>query len=129
MSVPIPEWLQVWREGRSQPQRGEQPPTQPHKHTAKGIAPTTVSANATAAVPPPAIPAMSASARASKNLGFIEPERWSYDGGLRREVVLDIDHIPARVVRKVGWRNCMTCANPFFSEDVIAQRLCRICCT
>jgi hypothetical protein len=72
---------------------------------------------------------MSASARASKNLGFIEPERWAYDGGLRREPVLDIDHIPARIVRRVGWRNCMTCTGPFFSEDIVCQRLCINCKT
>jgi hypothetical protein len=56
--------------------------------------------------------------------GFVEPQPWDYDGGARREPVLDCDHSPPRVVRKVGWRSCMGCGRPFFSEDVVALRLC-----
>ncbi|MBS1832583.1 MAG: hypothetical protein JST65_07720 [Acidobacteria bacterium] len=56
--------------------------------------------------------------------GFVEPQPWAYDGGVRREPVLDVDHNPPRVVRRVGWRKCMACAKPFFSEDVVALRLC-----
>lgn len=56
--------------------------------------------------------------------GFVEPPAWTYDGGVRREPVLDLDCHPPRVVRKVGWRSCMACGKPFFSEDVIALRLC-----
>jgi hypothetical protein len=56
--------------------------------------------------------------------GFLEPEPWDYDGGKRREPVIDADQNPPRVVRRVGWRSCMACASPFFSEDVIALRLC-----
>jgi len=56
--------------------------------------------------------------------GLIEPKRWSYDGGARREAVLDTDCNPPRVVRKVGWRNCLRCRKPFFSEDVVRLRLC-----
>lgn len=57
-------------------------------------------------------------------LGIVEPDRWDYDGGQRREPVVDTDHTPPLVVRKVGWRHCLKCQRPFFSEDVIRQRLC-----
>jgi hypothetical protein len=53
--------------------------------------------------------------------GFVEPERWDFDGCVRREPVMDADY-PPRVVRKVGWQRCMKCRRPFFSEDVL--RLC-----
>jgi hypothetical protein len=43
---------------------------------------------------------------------------------MRRERVLDLDHRPPRVVRLVGWRNCMKCGRAFFSEDVSKLRLC-----
>jgi len=59
------------------------------------------------------------------SLGFIEPEPWPYDGGKRRESVLvDLEYFPPRVVRKVGWRNCMCCGKPFWSEDTTRLRLC-----
>lgn len=35
-------------------------------------------------------------------LGFTEPNEWPDDGGQRREVVLDHDCLPPRVVRRVG---------------------------
>jgi hypothetical protein len=56
-------------------------------------------------------------------IGIIEPDPWPFDGCVRREPVVDIDY-PPRVVRKVGWHRCMRCARPFFSEDVVRQRLC-----
>lgn len=125
MTEAVPAWLQAWRDGNCQPQK----PAPPRPRAAKGIAPAKVSASGTAARKLLAIPAMSASALASKNLGFVEPERWAYDGGKRREPVLDVDHNPPRVVRKVGWRTCLACTNPFFSEDVIALRICVRCKT
>jgi hypothetical protein len=67
---------------------------------------------------------VAAANRPTRWTGIVEPQRWSYDGGLRREPVLDTDFSPPRVVRKVGWRSCMRCKQPFFSEDVIALRLC-----
>ena len=54
--------------------------------------------------------------------GFIEPQRWPQDGGLRREPVVDVEL--GRVVRYVGWRNCMRCGHPFWSDDVQRLRLC-----
>ena len=52
---------------------------------------------------------------------------WLYDGGARREPVLDTDHNPPLVVRKVGWCRCLRCRKPFFSQNVAAQRLCVLC--
>ena len=57
-------------------------------------------------------------------IGIIEPDPWDYDGGKRREPVIDEDAKPPRVVRKVGWRHCLKCRRPFFSEDVVRLRLC-----
>lgn len=122
MTEAVPTWLQAWRDGNC--------PPQVRPRTAKGIAPAKVRASEPAARPPrkkrtPSGP--KAGGYGSKNFGFVEPKQWDYDGGERREPVLDIDHNPARVVRKVGWRNCMACTNPFFSEDVVALRICYYC--
>lgn len=57
-------------------------------------------------------------------LGLMEPARWDYDGGVRREAVRDETFTPPRVVRKVGWQHCLRCRKPFFSEDVTRLRLC-----
>lgn len=59
--------------------------------------------------------------------GFDEPQPWAWDGGKRRESVLDTDHMPPRIVRRVGWRVCMRCGAPFFSEDVVKIRMCPDC--
>lgn len=56
--------------------------------------------------------------------GMLVPSKWKYDGCVHREAVLDADASPPRVVRKVGWHRCLKCRRPFFSEDVIRQRLC-----
>jgi hypothetical protein len=56
-----------------------------------------------------------------------EPRTWPCDGGKRREQVLDHNFRPPRVVRSVGWRECLKCATPFFSRDVIRQRMCDDC--
>lgn len=62
--------------------------------------------------------------RTTSELGISEPQPWDYDGCVRREMVFDIVLVPPRVVRKVGWRRCMKCRRPFFSEDVLRLRLC-----
>lgn len=56
-----------------------------------------------------------------------EPEPWAWDGGKRREQVLDHNFRPPRVVRSVGWRCCMMCSKAYFSQDVIGQRMCDGC--
>lgn len=61
--------------------------------------------------------------------GFTEPEPWEWDGGVRREAVLDHDHNPPREVRKVGWRLCVTCSRPYWSDDVTRLRMCGGCKT
>lgn len=58
------------------------------------------------------------------HLGMIVPAPWDYDGCERREPVIDTDN--GRVVRKVGWRHCLKCRKPFFSEDVVRLRLCNV---
>jgi hypothetical protein len=60
-------------------------------------------------------------------LGIIEPPPWANDGGKRREPVLDTDHSPPKVVRRVGWHRCLRCRVPFFSLDVAALRQCTEC--
>ena len=56
--------------------------------------------------------------------GFVEPDSWAFDGCKRREPVVDVDFKPPRIVRRVGWRFCLTCREPFWAEDVVRQRLC-----
>tara|TARA_R110001583_G_scaffold169768_1_gene322850 strand:- start:254800 stop:255279 length:480 start_codon:yes stop_codon:yes gene_type:complete len=56
-----------------------------------------------------------------------EPTPWAWDGGKRREPVLDHDHTPPLVVRQVGWRVCMRCSTPFWSTDAIRVRMCDNC--
>lgn len=95
---PVPDWLAAWRAGR--------PPSAPPKPTP----------------PPPPPPAPVA--RRTDRLGFSEAVPWADDGGLRREPVVDVDHTPPRVVRRIGWMRCLRCRRSFFSEDVVRQRLC-----
>jgi hypothetical protein len=58
-------------------------------------------------------------------LGMAWPDPWKYDGAVRREPVRDLDlH---RVIRRVGWHHCLKCRKPFWSEDVVRQRLCDPC--
>lgn len=57
-----------------------------------------------------------------------EPKQWyPADGGKRREPVLDHNDSPPRVVRYVGYRNCLRCGVQFFSQDVRGQRMCKLC--
>lgn len=59
-----------------------------------------------------------------------EPERGRWRDNGRVEVVVDpnwlIDGKP-RVVRKVGWRNCMCCKRRMFSPDITKVRICDAC--
>lgn len=103
-----PAWLVAWRHQQSQPAPPPAPPPSPKPKP--NYAPKD-----TFAFP----------AREGVDLqGMIETQRWEYDGGVRREPVLDADARPPRVVRKVGWQRCMKCRRPFFSEDVLRLRLC-----
>lgn len=63
----------------------------------------------------------------TKGHGFTEPLPWAFDGCKRREPVLDDDYFPPRIVRHVGWRACLRCARPFWSVDVVKNRLCPSC--
>jgi hypothetical protein len=59
---------------------------------------------------------------------LIEPKPWRYvEGENRRERVLDPAYSPPRVVRHVGWRKCLACAERFWSFDVVKIRLCEPC--
>lgn len=59
---------------------------------------------------------------------LIEPKRWPYvPGDTRREPVLDPNHSPPRVIRKVGYRRCMSCRKFYFSEDCVKLRMCPVC--
>ncbi len=105
--APVPEWLALWRErsGVSAPAQAVAAPITPEQQ------PTTRTRGAGA-------------------LGFVEPNEWPWDGGTRREPVLDTDHNPPRVVRRMGWRSYLRCRRPFFSQDVTRVRMCDLCrCT
>lgn len=59
---------------------------------------------------------------------MVEPDRWEFDGDMSRRVpVLDHNYDPPLVVRRVGWRRCLRCRRPMFSEDVVAIRSCWHC--
>lgn len=103
----VPSWLANWRA------RSARPPTQP----APAPAPA-------AALTLPAAPAQAVVRRHVNGLGYSEPVPWRFDGCARREAVLDTDHNPPRVVRRVGWQRCMKCSKPFWSDDVVRLRLC-----
>ena len=107
-----PAWLVAWRQ--KAPTAPAQPSTQPQAAPRQGGS----TPKAKRGLPPPLLSA-----------GFREPrfEAWKFDGCKRREPVLDLDHTPPRVVRKVGWRVCMKCASPFWSVDVIRVRMCETC--
>lgn len=106
-----PASLAAWRE------RGPQPLAQPRTSARQGGSRTAAASTAVAE-------AARCTRPKGNSYGFVEPEPWPYDGGKRRESVLDLEYFPPRIVRKVGWQTCMCCGKPFFSEDVIALRLC-----
>lgn len=105
---PPPAWLVAYREQ----QAGPTPPA----------APKVCRAHAT----PTPKPYTAGLARAESQ-GFSLPKQWPSDGCVRREPVYDTDHRPPRVVRHVGWRSCLRCQQDYFSQDVVAQRLCASC--
>ncbi len=113
-----PDWLVAWRQGTTAPrltaaaQGGEQGAGRGNGGTSAQPAPA------------PALPAVRVMQLAKVGVGvsmtgFSEPGMWAWDGGKRREPVLDHDHNPPRVVRSVGWRVCLKCCDPYFSQDVI----------
>lgn len=112
-----PAWLTAWREGRTAPPA--QPPAQSQVAPVQGKGGDEVRSPAVAPAQP----------RSPYWQGFTEPlpEAWKWDGGKRREVVLDHDYNPPREVRKVGWNTCLRCGSPFWSTDVIAIRMCGGC--
>lgn len=95
-----------------------QPPAQPQAAPDQGKGASEVGSPAVAPAQP-----------RPNEFGFAEVRReaWPFDGGKRREPVLDHDFHPPLIVRKVGWNRCMCCAKPFWSEDVTAVRLCHGC--
>lgn len=101
MTTRDPAWLSAWREQRVAPVPLPTPEPTPVRRTA----PKRVHSH-------------------TDPQGFAQPRQWPYDGGRRRESVLDYDHSPPRVVRRVGWSKCLRCRQPFFSEDVVRLRLC-----
>jgi hypothetical protein len=104
-----PAWLLAWREQQSRQRPALAPPAAPP------VSRPTYAPRDTFSFP----------AREGADWqGMIVPKRWDYDGCLRREAVIDADASPPRVVRRVGWQRCMKCRRPFFSEDVLGQRLC-----
>ena len=59
---------------------------------------------------------------------LIEPTRWKYNGDMvAKAPVLDPDFTPARVIRYVGYRPCMKCKLPFWTEAVGRIRRCSDC--
>lgn len=102
------------RSRQAAPAAPAQPPTQPLAAPSQGGKGSTHKARA-------------ANGAGREALGFREPKEWKFDGGKRREPVLDLDHNPPRVVRMVGWRMCMRCSTPFWSGDVVRVRMCGEC--
>lgn len=110
-----PAWLVRWRRG--------EPPLQPPPQPQAGVAQGGSRAKRKAR------PTRDPSEPRPNSFGFTEPlpEAWAWDGGHSREAVLDHDFYPPLKVREVGWNRCMCCAKPFWSENVIAVRLCNGC--
>ncbi|SOC06374.1 hypothetical protein SAMN05877831_1051 [Rhodobacter maris] len=113
-----PAWLAAWRRGTTAQRCPAQPPAQPRVAPVQGVGGGKHEASAVAPAPP-----------RPNEYGFAAPA-WkarAWDGGKRREPVLDLDCKPPRVVRRVGWRVCMRCAAPFWSDDVVRVRMCDDC--
>jgi hypothetical protein len=63
-----------------------------------------------------------------------DPDRWDDDSGAKRVAIYDHNHNPPRLVRKVGWVNCLSPysverRHRFFSGDVQRVRMCPYCKT
>ena len=118
--VTEPAWLVAYRRGEKAPPAATAPPAQPQAAAGQGDR----GSNTHTGPVPPATPRR----RGGRfDTGFDEPEPWAWDGGVRREAVLDTDHMPPRIVRKVGWRVCMRCRAPYWSDDVVKIRMCSDC--
>ena len=115
-----PPWLAAWKRGETAPPAPAQRPVQPRTGVAQGLG-----GGITHTGPVP--PAMPRRRGGRWDTGFEEPEPWAWDGGHRREAVLDTDHMPPRIVRRVGWRVCMRCGAPYWSDDVVKIRMCDDC--
>jgi hypothetical protein len=136
-----PAWLLAWQEQQRQPPppapvvpKPKLPAGNPNWH--KGMA-SPYPQGRPPANPPPPPPATPRDKERHKPgplvplrmrgqlalIGIIEPDPWPFDGGVRREPVLD-SLCGNRVVRKVGWHRCLKCRRPFWSEDVLRLRLC-----
>ncbi len=62
-------------------------------------------------------------------LGLLEPNRWEFDGDLRRKEPVRDALNGNRVVRYSGYRRCLTCTKVFWSENVCSVRMCHNCKT
>ena len=109
----VPAWLAAWQ--AKQPQPARQGVQQQRNRSSGG------------SKQPKPRPAVAPAAVRPDSYGFSEPTTWAFDGGVRREPVLDHDSKPPRVVRLVGWRVCMKCQKPFWSGDVQRLRMCAGC--
>lgn len=57
-----------------------------------------------------------------------EPKRWAYDGDLvTKKPVIDPMCSPPKVIRFVGYRLCLKCKHPFWTESVGRIRSCWLC--
>lgn len=115
-AAPEPAWLVAWRERKANPLAAQVPPQPAPRPTPAPRPPK-----------PHVVNARTVAAACGEAQGFREPRQWLYDGGVRREAVVDHDHNPPRVVRRIGWHRCLRCLRPFFSQDVIKHRLCYGC--
>lgn len=144
--VDTPDWLAAWQSANRDKveagaKRAAELAAQREAREAQRAARATSTPKRAATPKPPTAPAQRAQAPKAKPAGvkaklhapqgfghdLEEPEAWEWDGGKRREPVLDHNFRPPRIVRQVGWRCCMRCAKRFFSEDVIKVRLCERC--
>lgn len=106
-----PAWLTAWRQANPEPAAVQAAQQRRSQGERRGSG--TSSAASTSAAP--------------VQRGFAEPQQWGFDGCQRREAVLDVDHNPPRVIRRVGWRLCITCTKPFWSTDTTKIRMCDPC--
>lgn len=64
------------------------------------------------------------------NNGFThDPTYWPDDGGSKRVAIYDHNQRPPRLVRRVGWTNCLgrEPVHRIFSSDVARERICTSC--
>lgn len=58
-----------------------------------------------------------------------DPKRWPDDGGAKRVAIYDHNFGQKRLVRRVGWTNCLgdLPLHRIFSYDVVRERICTSC--